>query len=352
MEFNSASSTVDVMLIDYGEIITTTVNQLYPMQPKFCQEPAHGLLCCVHDLEPVNQIWDLEAIVFFNQSCEDITATFHRPPKDYVNTDTFSIYSPDYHVSLQKRDCKKNADIRLAMISEGMGISSHPPKLPQTLPNVVTNLLPEASALLPKESSKESDRNQIASNKSSKTHEAVEEFQTPESSRGKTSTLNDPVVDSPSSQYSVIELSNSTNSSLKPRINSALPNSRTSSFPNTKAKEFMSALNTPSSSIASQQQNTENQRSNRPFQDGNLTNFNQTSPSGSADVGQSSSSTDQMAKIRAVPFSNFPANPVTNNMADDVDDLFFIPHANRAVPIQPYDSGIILFPKLVIICTH
>ncbi|EFX71403.1 hypothetical protein DAPPUDRAFT_255836 [Daphnia pulex] len=338
MEFNSASSTVNVMLIDYGEIITTTVNQLYPMQPKFCQEPAHGLLCCVHDLEPANQIWDLEAIVFFNQSCEDITATFHCPPKEHVNTDAFSIYFPDYHVSLQKRDCKKNADIRLAMISEGMGISSHLPKLPQTLPNVVTNLLPEASASLPKESLKESDRNQIASNKSSKTHEAVEEFQTPESSRGKSSALNDPVVDSHSSQNSVIELSNSTNSSLKPRINSALPNSRTSSFPNSNAKEFMSALNTPSPSIASQQQNTENQRSNRPFQDGNLMNFNQTSPSGSADVGQSSSSTDQMAKIRAVPFSNFPANPVTNNMADDVDDLFFIPHANRAVPIQPYDS--------------
>ena len=338
MEFDTVTSKVDVMLVDYGEIITTTVSQLYPMQIQYCQEPAHGLLCCVHDLEPANQIWDLESIVYFNQSCENITATFHPPPKEHVNTDTFSIYFPDYYVSLQKRNCNENADIRLAMVNKVMGISSHPPKSSQALQNSSLE-----SSLL-RNSLKETDPKSLASNKSS--CKTVEEYETPGSSEGKPSALNDLIVDS--SKIYVIDQSNSKNSSLKSGNNFLLTDTHQSSFPNTNAKEFISLKNSTSiPSVASQQHSICNIQSNRPLQDENLTDVNLISRSSSANVGQSSSSTNQGTKIRAVPLNGFATFPVTNNLADDIDDLLLIPHASRAVPthrtespVSPYDSGI------------
>ena len=107
MVFNAAISAniqVEVVLVDYGETITVSMNQLYPIQQRFCRDPAYGLLCCLDDLEPTNSEWKMnDDLFFFEQTkCRDFIATFHRP-KDRKITPSF--LSSDFYVSLKKKDC-------------------------------------------------------------------------------------------------------------------------------------------------------------------------------------------------------------------------------------------------------
>ena len=49
---------LEIVLIDYGIGTDVSLNKLYPLQEQFCQEPAIGLLCSLHQLEPFNDAWE------------------------------------------------------------------------------------------------------------------------------------------------------------------------------------------------------------------------------------------------------------------------------------------------------
>lgn len=130
MEFSTSPSQLDVIviLVDYGEEVTTSIDKLFPIQEKFCREPAHGLLCSMKDLKPPSDIWEMDAIVFFISQCEDIVAIFHPPVDEQVQTDTFSNFTPDYYVSLYSRNSKK--DVGLAMAERGLAFPMFVPHCP------------------------------------------------------------------------------------------------------------------------------------------------------------------------------------------------------------------------------
>ena len=117
-----AGTQMDVVLVDYGESIRVSMNQLYPIQQRFCRDPAYGLLCCLNDLEPTNTVWEMDGIMFFTEQiqCQDLIATFHRP-KDREITATFSNFSPDFYVSLKKKDCVEESDIATDMVKQRLG---------------------------------------------------------------------------------------------------------------------------------------------------------------------------------------------------------------------------------------
>lgn len=116
----SALKQVDVILIDYGVTTTASLNQLYPIKSKFCREPARGLLCCLNDLEPPKDMWEMDGIMFFTKQIknEDLIATFHPTPKNLAVTAALSNFAVDFYVSLKKYD---GSDIATAMVSRGLG---------------------------------------------------------------------------------------------------------------------------------------------------------------------------------------------------------------------------------------
>ena len=121
MELNEvipAGTQMDVVLVDYGETIRVSMNQLYPIQQRFCRDPAYGLLCCLNDLEPTNSEWKMNDYLFFFEqiNCRDLIATFHRPKYREI-TATFSNFAPDFYVSLKK----KGSDIATDMVKQGLG---------------------------------------------------------------------------------------------------------------------------------------------------------------------------------------------------------------------------------------
>ena len=109
---------MDVVLVDYGESIRVSMNQLYPIQQRFCRDPAYGLLCCLNDLEPTNSEWKMNDYLFFFEqiNCRDLIATFHRPKYREI-TATLSNFAPDFYVSLKK----KGSDIATDMVKQGLG---------------------------------------------------------------------------------------------------------------------------------------------------------------------------------------------------------------------------------------
>ncbi|XP_045027940.1 LOW QUALITY PROTEIN: uncharacterized protein LOC116922036 [Daphnia magna] len=293
MEFKTAATTLEIILVDYGETITAAVDQLYSIQKSFCLEPAHGLLCAMHDLEPVKEIWEPNAILFFNQSCESIIAVFRRPPKEHENTETFLNYIPDYYVSLRNRDCKKIMDVAMAMIEKGMGKPFNPHPLSHAVSSDLVN------------------------NEPPRVQESFSE--------------------SLSFEMEPKESLLKTNLSLKSSTLSANQKSKSIKSLNVDAQEFVSPR---PYFVENKQQNAENGTRNRSDQDENLMGTKRTSCSGSANVALSSA-TDQNAKIRAIPLKisttkkSSPAT-LTSNMVDDIDALLFVPPANRASPLQSY----------------
>lgn len=97
-------STVEVILVDYGQLKTATLCDLYPIESRFCAEPAMGLLCGLKDVQPVQgNLWELESINFFNGQCRgDLTAIFHSPVEE--PTETFSTLKSDFWVTLYRME--------------------------------------------------------------------------------------------------------------------------------------------------------------------------------------------------------------------------------------------------------
>lgn len=170
MEYASDFPKFDVILVDYGETVTTSIDFLYDIQPKFCTEPAHGLLCSLADLEPKNETWEFNVVGFFLNECQSISAIFHPPPPEgQHHTETFSKYLPDYHVSLYKRDGADRLDIAQILVEKGMGKfakdtttrskstggdgptqrshGSHPDALPPSSYSTESTSLPQLSAM-------------------------------------------------------------------------------------------------------------------------------------------------------------------------------------------------------------
>ena len=121
---------MEIVLVDYGILATVTVEQIYPIQEQFCSEPAIGLFCSVHQLEPLNdEGWDIDTIIeFFVPHCQSshLFATFHSFHKDECRGETFiSQYCADFSVSLESREPgDAKVDIGLAMIRKGLAKSS------------------------------------------------------------------------------------------------------------------------------------------------------------------------------------------------------------------------------------
>lgn len=332
IQMNAATPTLDIILVDYGETITATLNQLYPIQQMFCLEPAHGLLCAMHDLEPAQEEWELDAIVFFNQSCESIKAVFHRPPKDHVDAEAFSNYSPDYYVSLQNRNGKEIIDIGLAMIKGEMGrpfqyqashpvsselVNNEPPRIQKSLKQ---NLFSE---MAPKESLSKTNLRSGRDCETLDSHPAQANWSASKVPLHLPSHLEIIFPKSPD---------NSTHLECRKPW-------RTKSL-NADAKEFVF---TNQNFVGNKQQCTK-EMSTSPLCQPTIRS-KQTSSSGSADVGQSYT-TNKETKIRAIPVSyiistknsSYSATP-ENDMASDIDALILVPPANR--PLQSPSSGII-----------
>ncbi|KAI9558253.1 hypothetical protein GHT06_015006 [Daphnia sinensis] len=330
IEFSAATPTLEIILVDYGETIAATVDQLYTIQKPFCLEPAHGLLCAMHDLEPAKEIWEPDAILFFNQWCESIIAVFRHPPEEQENTEAFLNYLPDYYVSLRKRDCKKIMDVATAMIKEGMGKSFNPHQLSHTVSSEpVINEPPRIQDSLPKSFSFETEPKESLS-KTNLSLKSSYEF------------LESDAVPTNRSASNVSLPSNSENFSPTSRSNSTLlsnqKSGRTKSL-NINAQEFV--ISKPNL-VKNKQQNAKKITTNRSYQDRYEMGTKQASCSGSANVALSSA-TDQNVKISAIPFNisttkNSSPNTLTNNVVDDIDALLFVPPANRASPLQSNSS--------------
>jgi len=111
------ASSVCVILVDYGQIKTVYLSDLYPIESRFCTEPAIGLLCSLKDIKPFRgDVWELGSIIAFNKQCRsELTVIFHSPTEEL--TETFSKFKPDFLVSLYKNEAQ---EVRSILIKEGM----------------------------------------------------------------------------------------------------------------------------------------------------------------------------------------------------------------------------------------
>ena len=116
-------SKFQVVLIDYGDIITTPLYQMYAMKESFCAQPAMGMLCRIHGLYPVTDYWGLEAVSFFLSSCQNLDATFHKIPHSNEHG-SFSTHEADYSVTLKSKRGGESIDISLLMIAKGYAIGN------------------------------------------------------------------------------------------------------------------------------------------------------------------------------------------------------------------------------------
>jgi hypothetical protein len=118
---------VQVVLVDYGNIATVSVNQIYPIQEQFC---SIGLCCSVHELEPLNEGWDIKNVIeFFLPHCQSshLFATFHPFQESESRGETFiSLQFADFAVSLETREPSGNGvvDIGRLMTQKGLARSS------------------------------------------------------------------------------------------------------------------------------------------------------------------------------------------------------------------------------------
>jgi len=135
VECKSRESNTEVILVDYGQMKPASLSDLYPIESRFCAEPAIGLLCGLKDIKPLQgDFWEMGSVIFFNEQCrDDLTAIFHSPAEEL--TETFSKFQPDFWVSLHKKGALKGMvqDIRYILIKEGMakdGSSDPKPDFP------------------------------------------------------------------------------------------------------------------------------------------------------------------------------------------------------------------------------
>jgi len=134
------SNTVHVILVDYGQITPTSLPYLYPIEPRFCVAPTFGLLCGLKDIQPnEGDSCELASTLFFKEQCrgDDLTAIFH--PHLEEPTEPFSLFQPDFLVSLHKKGSMKGIvrDIRSILIQQGMAKSG------------TSRLTPESSIISP-----------------------------------------------------------------------------------------------------------------------------------------------------------------------------------------------------------
>ena len=119
LEFSSKPSNVKIMLVDCGEIIYASLHQLYPILEQFCVEPAVGLLCTLsHIKAPSSKGWGMEEFSFFSQECSQtdaLNAIFLRCPQN----ETFTSFTADFVVRLEKKMAGRTLDIGTLMIDNG-----------------------------------------------------------------------------------------------------------------------------------------------------------------------------------------------------------------------------------------
>ena len=114
---------VDLMMIDSGGTLFTSVDCLYPLKEHFSQEPAMALLCSLHRIKPLNVSWSLESMAFFVSQCSGLTATFHVPSdNESLTSGGSSSLVPDFLVTLTKTERigqhSKTVDIKSLLIQE------------------------------------------------------------------------------------------------------------------------------------------------------------------------------------------------------------------------------------------
>ena len=120
---------MEIVLVDYGSLVTVSVDQIYAIQQQFCSQPAIGLFCSFYRLEPPNQAWDIGSIGFFLQQCQSshLFATFHLIKEEESRGETFiSQHCADFSVSLESREPGEAVvDIGLCMAQQGLAMSSN-----------------------------------------------------------------------------------------------------------------------------------------------------------------------------------------------------------------------------------
>lgn len=110
-----------IILVDTGETVEVGPNEIYEIHETCCRQPAQGLLCSIHDLEPANEEWEIDAVLFFISLCENLVATFHPPPPGA--RESFSKDESDFFVTLHTMKDGKSVDVSSIMIQERMALS-------------------------------------------------------------------------------------------------------------------------------------------------------------------------------------------------------------------------------------
>lgn len=305
---------MDVILVDYGNTVTTSTDQLFPIFPKFCIEPAHGLLCCLHGIESPNESWDLPTIVFFMSQCKNITAIFHQPPDDETGDGSFSKYLPDFYVSLHKREGGEDSDIKTLMIKLKMGTS--------------TTELPRISPV-PGKSSKEDLKAKMGTTFSEITPCAPTDLSS-EILKLQKLDLSTSKKPSPATQNPQVTQELSPENVLYLNILEPKPYCLDSAAPSLKRPPPGFGNFPPPSNIFFQNEIT----------------LNSNIASTSTEIRLSSCTTDEGTKIRAIPpnfpnnFSNKNCSPATDAASvEDVVDMLLQPPPKPNISIKSSDSG-------------
>lgn len=114
---------VNVIFIDYGYKILTSLEKVYPIGKRFCSEPGIAILCCLDRIEPSDGSWDIMAYESFVDKCQHLeTVTFHSSPDDHPNLSTTDL---DFNVKKYSVSLKTNrngilTDIGSLLVQEGV----------------------------------------------------------------------------------------------------------------------------------------------------------------------------------------------------------------------------------------
>lgn len=122
MEFKATQSPqVDVVLVDYGDIVSANIQQLFPIEARLCLEPAIGMVCGLKNLEPLqDETWEFDATTYFLRCCQgELTAVFHNPIQHAEEAEAFSEYQSDFCISLQTTGPCGIIDIATSLVSHG-----------------------------------------------------------------------------------------------------------------------------------------------------------------------------------------------------------------------------------------
>lgn len=110
----------ELVLVDYGGTIITSLDKLYLIEECFCSQPANGIFCNIYGLSCATDCWGLEAVGFFLSCCQSLMATFHPDTSEKPRHQPFSIQQPDYSVTLvNKNTSGELIDIGKLLIAKG-----------------------------------------------------------------------------------------------------------------------------------------------------------------------------------------------------------------------------------------